>query len=142
MKSEWDILFKKWQARNRTRDSALQLLFLAWYSCSEPTEFSGLSEDCWDKDLIEEIFEFLGAENSDDPEMLFVVSVMSEVAPECLGKRRNWELAAVKFRQRLAGKVPNAESFLDRGSYGEYFAHQARRTKTPPANKRFERTPR
>jgi len=63
---------------------------------------------------------------SQDFELLFVVAVMSEVAADCLGNEQQWAEVGHAFRQRLGGTLPKVEIFLGRGSYGEYFAHQAR----------------
>jgi hypothetical protein len=126
MKAEWDSLFAQWLAGVRTREAALRLLFLTWYSCSEPQWLSGLEEVAPPDGLIDELFEFLGGEEATDAEVLYVVAVMAEVAAWCLGEERRWEGVARSFWARLGGRVPAAEVFDGRGDYGEYFAHQAR----------------
>ncbi|HEV2801555.1 MAG TPA: hypothetical protein VGW12_13700 [Pyrinomonadaceae bacterium] len=127
MKAEWDILSAQWLDGVRARETALRLLFLAWYTCSEPVHLTGLDEAALPEGLIEELFEFLGGEATQDAEFLFVVAVMADVAPWCLGSNeRRWEAIGERFWARLGGAVPGAETFLGRGEYGEYFAMQAR----------------
>ena len=126
MKAEWNILLSQWQDGARSREAALRLLFLSWYSCSEPTILSGLDGVEPHKEFIDEVFEFLGGENADDVEILFVVAVMAEVAAWCLGDEHRWERVAINFRSRLNGSVPAPDIFAERGTYGEYFAHHAR----------------
>lgn len=126
MKAEWGILLAEWLGGARTREVALRLLFLSWYSCSEPQYLSGLEGVDPPEVLIDDLFEFLGGEEAQDTEVLYVVAVMSEVAAWCLGNEQRWERVAKSFWSRLNGRVPAAKVFAGRGDYGEYFAHQAR----------------
>jgi hypothetical protein len=126
MKAEWDILLAQWLDGARTREAALHLLFLSWYSCSEPPYLSGLEGVTRREGLNDELFTFLGGEWSQDAEILFVVFVMAEVAWFCLGDGQRWEGLADRLRVRLGGLIPAPEVFTGRGAYGEYFAHQAR----------------
>jgi len=125
MKAEWDTLLAQWVGGDRSREVASRLLFLSWYACMEPPHLTGHEDDVAPKGLVDELFEFLGGEGSLDVEFLFVVAVMAEVAPWCLGDELRWEAVAERFRARLGGNVPNPEVFSGRGGYGEYFAHQA-----------------
>lgn len=102
------------------------LLFLAWYACSEPQYLSGLEGVAPPEGLIDDLFEFLGGEDAQDAEVLFVVAVMSDVAASCLGDEQRWDRIAASFRSRLDGRIPTPEVFAGRGQYGEYFSHQAR----------------
>ena len=126
MRAEWDILFAQWSEGARTREAALHLLFLSWYSCSEPQYLSGLEGVVPPEGFIDELFEFLGGEETQDTEVLYVVAVMVEVAAWCLGEEKIWERVARGFWARLDGHVPAPEVFAGRGEYGEYFSHQAR----------------
>ena len=101
--------------------SSVPLLVLVF----EPTNLSGLAGVEPQKKFIDEVFEFLGGENANDVEILFVVAVMAEVAAGCLGDEHRWERVAINFRSRLNGSVPAPDIFAERGAYGEYFAHQA-----------------
>lgn len=126
MKAEWDTLLTQWLNGLQTREGALQLLFLSWYSCSEPPYLSGLEGITPQVGLIDELFKFLGGEETQDVEVLFVIAVMGEVAGWCLGDDDHWRTTADIFRSRLDGKVPAPKLFAGRGAYGDYFAHQAR----------------
>lgn len=125
VKAEWDTLLAQWLGGDRSREAALRLLFLSWYSCMEPPHLTGLENDVAPEGLVDELFEFLGGEDSRDAEFLFVVAVMAEVAPWCLGDEPHWEALAERFKARLGDNVPTPEVFSGRGGYGEYFAHQA-----------------
>ncbi len=125
MKTEWETLLARWSSGDRTREAALRLMFLCWYSCIEPPHLTGLEGVVAPGGLIEELFEFLGGEDSTEAEFLFVVAVMAAVAPWCLGDVQRWDAIGVRFRARLAGYVPAPEVFSGRGGYGEYFAGQA-----------------
>ncbi len=126
MKAEWETLLTQWSGGARTREGALRLMFLSWYSCIEPPHLTGLDGVSTPEGLADELFGFLGGKDSLDVEFLFVVAVMAEVASWCLGDEQHWERVAVRFRSRLDGRVPAPEVFVGRGEYGEYFAHQAR----------------
>jgi hypothetical protein len=120
------MLLTQWLGGERTREGALRLLFLAWYSCAEPQYLSGLEGVAPPGGLIGDLFEFLGGEEAQDAEVLYVVAVMAEVAAWCLGDERRWARVGEGFRSRLGGRVPAPEVFAGRGEYGEYFARQAR----------------
>jgi hypothetical protein len=126
VRAEWDTLLAQWLEGARTREAALRLLFLAWYSCSEPQYLSGLEGAEPPEGLVDELFEFLGGEEAQDTEVLYTVAVMAEVAAWCLGEENHWEGVARSFWSRLGGRKPAAEVFAGRGEYGEYFAHHAR----------------
>ena len=124
--AEWETLLAQWSGGTRTREAALRLMFLSWYSCIEPAHLTGLAGVAPPEGLVDDLFGFLGGEESMDAEVLFVVAVMAEVASWCLGDERRWEGIADRFRARLGGLIPSPEVFSGRGEYGEYFAHQAR----------------
>jgi hypothetical protein len=125
MKAEWDGLLAQWLNGSQTREGALRLLFLSWYSCSEPPHLSGLEGVKPQEGLVDGLFKFLGGEETQDVEVLFVIAVMGEVAAWCLGEDDRWRTTANIFRSRLDNRVPDSELFAGRGAYGEYFAHQA-----------------
>ena len=126
MRAEWDSLLAEWLNGSQTREGALRLLFLSWYSCSEPHYLSGLEGVEPEEGLVDELFEFLGGEETQDVEVLFIIAVMGEVAAWCLGEGDRWRRTANSFWSRLDGRVPDQELFAGRGAYGEYFAHHIR----------------
>ena len=134
MKTEWETLLTQWRKGTKNREVALNLLFLSWYSCSEPPYLSGLEGVEIPKLFVDELFRFLGGEEAQDLEVLYVVKVMVNVAPYCLGDEQYWERVGNIFSERLGDVVPNPKIFEGRGSYGEYFAHQARFWRLYPAS--------
>gem|GEM_PF-4618711 len=105
----------------------MNLVFLAWYSCSEPQELSGLCGVNPPQTLCKEIFESLGGVTRGDDEVLFAFAVMAEVAAWCLGDETWWKTTGAECRARLSGRVPAEGTFTGRGEFGKYFEHQTRR---------------
>jgi hypothetical protein len=122
----FEMLLTRWAAGERDRETALRLLFLSWYCNAEPPFLTGLPAEhdtattCW------ETFAALGGVGTSDPEVCFVVGLMAQLFPWCLGDEAYW----VELGRVLAGRAvelqPNGPSptvFSGRGAYGEYFSH-------------------
>lgn len=118
------LCVRDWRSE-RTRAVALRLMFLTWYSCSEPTELTGLSESQHNLPLFQEAFEWLGGDESCDPEFLYIVERMATHAPWCCGDEKEWSARAMSFRQRLESVDTDllTATFSERGAYGAYFRH-------------------
>lgn len=122
------LLLERWRGGERDRETALRLLFLAWYACAAPAESTGLPDDGTTRAVFREVFGALGGAAADDPELLAAVALMTRVAPACLGDSREWSAIGV----RCAARAPRLgldlppERFAGRGTYGKYFEHQAR----------------
>jgi len=87
---------------------------------------------------INELFQRLGGEFSTDPEVLFVVMIMCQIAPWALGEEPHWREIGERFRLRLAER-PGGTVETDiarRGAYGHYFTNRWNRsspaTNSPP----------
>lgn len=122
------MLKQRWGAGARDRETALRLLFLAWYAFAEPTPFTGLpyAEDTGI--LFREVFEELGGEASSDAEFLFAVGVMMAVAAYGVGHEAEWAAIGERCAERARLLRPDGfhpEHFLGQGAYGDYMAHQA-----------------
>ena len=116
----------RWSSGLRDRETALRLMFLAWYSCSEPNDLTGLPCDERLKQTFADAFESLGGANSTDAEVCYVVGLMARLFPWCIGEEGNWSRTGLALTQRaqllaLEGIQPRV--FQNRGVYGEYFAH-------------------
>lgn len=124
----YELLNERWQNGARDRETALRLLFLAWYSCSEPAHLTGLGAANPAPQLITDLFTNVGGEDAANEEVWFVVSIMAEVAPWCLGDEKYWQEVGQRFRSRLRERDVRVRPALfdRRGAYGDYFAHQAR----------------
>lgn len=121
MRSEWEMFFREWTGGTHSRDTALRLFFLAWYSCAEPQYLSGMEGVDPPPGLIDELFDYLGGQGVQDLETLFVIEFMADVAPWCLGNEHRWTGIAQTFRFRRKGRQPSPEVFNGRGGYGDYF---------------------
>jgi hypothetical protein len=117
---------QRWAAGERDRETALRLLFLSWYACSEPTEFTGLPED---RDgsvaVFQRSFDHLRQLGPGDAEFLFVAGYMARVFPWCCGGEPAWTAMGRECLDAYgrSGSLIGRDVFRDRGAYGEYFAH-------------------
>ncbi len=122
----FEHLKARWDTGQRDRETCLRLLFLAWYCCSEPNEFTGLP-GCVGN-LFGSIFAHLNEVAPDDPEFLFVAGYMAGLWPWCCGEPLQWEKAGKECLRRFqaSGEHFEPENFVGRGTYGHYFAHIVR----------------
>jgi hypothetical protein len=121
----YQALNERWINGARDRETALRLLFLTWYGTSEPQEFTGIGDV--DIPRCRELLKSLGGEDTDDPEVLFAISIMATVSSFSLGDEQYWESIGSKFRARLiqiGNEALKISQFDKRGAYGDYFAHQ------------------
>ena len=115
----------RWEAGYRDRETGLRLLFLAWYTCAEPTRLTGLPEQGGMMPLFQSVFAHLDGSLPNDPEFLFVAGYMAALWPWCCGQDVKWEatgrICLKKFQATGAVLLP--VTFSGRGAYGFYFAH-------------------
>jgi hypothetical protein len=125
------LLLQRWGSGARDRETALRLMFLAWYSCAEPAHLTGLpTEGLAVREILTETMNALGGPSSSDAEALWVMSIMVEFEPWLWGDPSTWASIGIQLRQRALQLRPQGftpELFAGRGAYGEYFAHLARR---------------
>jgi hypothetical protein len=121
----YDALVARWKEGALDRETALRLLFLIWYAVAEPPYFTGLKDV--NRTRIRELFQRLGGEFSTDPEVLFVVMKMCQIAPWALGEEPQWRNIGERFRVRFR-ELPQSglskKTFANRGAYGHYFANR------------------
>ena len=121
----YDALVVRWKEGALDRETALRLLFLIWYGMAEPPYFTGLKDV--NRTRIHELFQRLGGEFTTDPEVLFVVMTMCQIAPWALGEEPHWRDIGERFRLRLAERPRpelSKQTFARRGTYGHYFANR------------------
>jgi hypothetical protein len=121
----YDALVFRWKEGARDRETALRLLFLIWFWLAEPPYLTGLKDV--NRTRINELFQSLGGEFSTDPEVLFVVTVMCQIAPWALGEEAYWREIGERFRLRLRERPQpglSKQTFVRRGAYGHYFANR------------------
>jgi len=122
-KDEYADLLSRWNSGERGREIGLRLLFLAWYCLAEPAFLTGLPDDGSSLEVVREVFDWLGGEETEDPELQAVVAVMARVAADALGDADEWTRVGRAFEVRAPAL--DTFDFSGRGAYGEYFAHQA-----------------
>lgn len=115
----------RWKSGQRDRETCLRLLFLAWYSCSEPACLTGLPQGTDATVLFQAVWNHLQQYASEDPEFLFVAGYMAALFPWCCGDECVWEAngrdCLRKFEKTGETLLPSI--FSGRGAYGHYFAH-------------------
>lgn len=119
-------LLASWRNQEADREACLRLMFLTWYSCSEPNSLTGLPGDT-DTDLFRSLFVHLGGEKTLDREVMFAVGVMGSTFPYCCGDEGTWKPIATMLKRRYQ-ELPEGErlqlgDFDGRGAYGSYFGH-------------------
>jgi hypothetical protein len=128
------VLRDHWLAGNRDRETALHLAFLAWYMMVDfGTGYEEVQTEETDIELATmfgEAHEWLDADGTSDPEVVYVFHVMMEVgtlfADEHGGCWEDSRRDAYRKRiQRLWPAGPNPELFAERGFYGDYFRMQS-----------------
>jgi len=101
-------------------------MFLAWYSCSEPGELTGLPEGPQSAEIFRAIFQDLEGAGASDPEVLFTVGLMASMFPYCCGDEHLWSTIGEDLNRRYddlpATERMNSDTFRGRGAYGQYFS--------------------
>lgn len=121
----YSLLKQRWQEGARDRETGLSLMFWAWVACAE---FNNAGfEDGWETTsaLFREVFQYLGGESSNDPEVLFAAGYWASFQPECIGDSVEWRELGERCLEK--SKALRAEGFDEndfegRGSYGKFFA--------------------
>ena len=129
----YEILRNAWRAGDRDRDLALHLMFLAWYLVIEPAHLTGLDEERTPSTemplVFTEVHDHFASTIDHDPEMLYVVGLMAQLCPWCIGDVAVWEARSEQYRPAYRRLAPNGNApsiFEGRGFYGDYFAGQCR----------------
>ncbi len=122
-------LLERWEDGQDDRETCLRLLFLTWYSCCEPWYLTGLPEDPPPAGRFASIFDRLGGEQTDDPEILAAVGLMATSFPYCCGDEKQWLATGLRLRERYRQLPPASQfdpaHFEGRGAYGWYMARMA-----------------
>jgi hypothetical protein len=131
----YELLRDQWRRGDRDRELALHLMFLSWYLLIEPAHLTGLDEGrVPSAELVatfNEVHDHMAPAKRDDAELLYVVGLMSHLAPWLLGDIATWESRSRDYWSIYRRLVPNGlnpNGFAGRGAYGDYFGRQARVT--------------
>jgi hypothetical protein len=127
------ILCDAWWNGDRDRELALHLMFLCWYMLIEPPHITGLDEGRLPSSELVRVFngvyDIMAPGSEADPEFLYVVGLMSALAPWLLGDNDTWGQRSRDYQDKYWELKPTGldPAFFDgRGFYGHYFAGQAR----------------
>jgi hypothetical protein len=129
----FELLSDQWGAGDRDRELALHLLFISWYGLVEPEHITGFQGDEDTTSMLRvafnDVYQYVAKGIERDPEMLYVVGLMANLAPWALGDANEWESRSERYRELYRRQAPegiDASIFAERGAYGEYFGGQAR----------------
>ena len=130
-------LLHRWRNNLKDEETFVRLVFLRWYSCSEPDWLTGLNKEI---PLIENIIAEFGGENSLAAETLFILGVLGgNTFAFCFGEESTWREKCRGFLKRAAELEPTSQLFAD----WTYFVDESPSTKnlrtkiTPEVHARF-----
>src|ERR1051326_3507426 len=91
----FELLSDQWGAGDRDRELALHLLFISWYGLVEPEHITGFQGDEDTTSMLRvafnDVYQYVAKGIERDPEMLYVVGLMANLAPWALGDANEWE---------------------------------------------------
>lgn len=127
LQPSFDALLDRWCAGCRDQETVVRLLFLGWLTFAEANFLTGLAVENFRPALFAHLLETLGGEDIVDPELLFVISIMTQIVHQGFGNEADWETLGETFTARLGDKLFNFDPaiFRGRGAYGSYFSGQA-----------------
>jgi len=85
----YDALVKRWEYGLTDNETFIRLLFLKWYSISEPNWYNGLPEQ--ELLSVEEFIHQRGDLFSFPLENQFIIAVLSHGFPWCFGDEKKWQ---------------------------------------------------
>lgn len=125
----FDLLLSRWREGGRDRETALRLMFLAWYASAEPPYLTGLPTAEITTTALLETLDSLGGNDSLDAEVCFAVGLMVQICGWCFDNEAKWTSDGAKMlelAQKMKPKGFPPEHFAGRGTYGDYLAHMSR----------------
>jgi hypothetical protein len=104
----YQALLDRWESGETDRETCIRLMFLAWYSCSEPGWLTGLPEDYdANREVFQRIFAQLGGEDTTDPEVMFTVGLMASTFGYCCGDDAVWSAIGKRLAARYDALPPH-----------------------------------
>jgi len=130
-------LLHRWRNNLKDEETCIRLLFLRWYSCSEPDWLTGLNKEI---PSVENIIAEFGGESSLAAETLFVLGILGgNTFAFCFGEESIWREKCRGFLKRSTELEPTSQLFAD----WAYFVDESPSTKnlrtkiTPEVHARF-----
>jgi len=123
------LLRQRWEEGARDLETALRLMFLAWYANCEPSHLTGLPVDEPTSPVFNEVFDRLGGLGCSFPEFHYAVARMAELSPWACGDEVAWAQRALDCWARyevLGRPCFEAQHFAGRGAFDSYFAHMVK----------------
>ncbi len=118
-------LLHRWRNNLRDGETCIRLIFLRWYSCSEPDWLTGLEKEI---PSVESIIAEFGGENTLAAETLFILGVLGgNTFAFCFGEESIWREKCRDFLKRATELEPTSQLFAD----WAYFVDESPITKNP-----------
>lgn len=113
----------RWRNNLKDEETFVRLIFLRWYSCSEPGWLTGLNKEI---PSVETIIAEFGGENSLKAETLFILGVLGgNTFAFCFGEESVWRAKCRGFLKRATELEPTSSLFAD----WAYFVDESSSTK-------------
>lgn len=104
-------LLHRWHNNLRDAETCVRLIFLRWYSCSEPDYLTGLTRETL---TVDSIIADYGGEHNLGAETLFVIGVLGgNTFAFCFGEESVWQKKSRDFLKRAADLEPTSKLFGD-----------------------------
>ncbi|MDQ3634937.1 MAG: hypothetical protein M3405_10595 [Acidobacteriota bacterium] len=116
-------LLHRWRNDLRDEETCVRLIFLRWYSCSEPSYLTGLENEM---PTIETIINEFGGEVVLSSETLFILGILGhDTFAFCFGEESIWQKKCIGFLERATELQPSSQLFED----WNYFIGKSANTK-------------
>ena len=96
----FEVIRDHWRSGHRERETALHLVFLAWFMLVEEWQVGYERNEENDAELgslIDDAHDYLNPAQSEDAELLYVFGAMADIAPWELGDFYLWKRRAEEF---------------------------------------------
>lgn len=121
-------LLHRWRNNLRDEETCIRLIFLRWYSCSEPIWLTGLEMETplIQSALIQSVIDEFGGEDSLSAETLFVLGFLGgTLYAFCFGDESIWQKKCKGFLKRATEIESTSQLFAD----WAYFVDESSTTK-------------
>jgi hypothetical protein len=107
-------LLQRWQYGLRDEETLIRLIFLFWYSRTEPTDLTGLDQFNVDEISVEDLIDGFGGEDRLSAESRFIIAILGHSAYAFgLGDEAEWEKKSLQYFDDACRIEPQSALFSD-----------------------------
>lgn len=104
-------LLARWNNNLRDEETFIRLIFMHWYSCSEPNFLTGLEQE---SPSTEAFITGYGGEQKLSAETLFIIGLLGyDTFAFCFGEEVLWRRKCREFLERAATREPTSQLFSE-----------------------------